>query len=92
MPLALPGTFPILLAQTPALCGTAPIPPATAPGQVAIVQKDDAFVIVPATAAAPVAEPLSAPVPLTGTRLGSAVSIDAKLLVSDRHPVRGAAR
>lgn len=92
MPLTLPGTFPVLLAQAPALCGAAPIPPTAPPQGSAIVQRDEAFVIVPTPAVTLVAEPVSEPVTLKGTRLGSAVSIDAKLLVSDRQPDRGAAR
>ncbi|MDJ0277712.1 hypothetical protein QLH51_12980 [Sphingomonas sp. 2R-10] len=92
MPIALPGTFPILLAQAPALCGAAPIPPASPPREVAIVQRDDAFVIVATATVAPVVEPVSTPVIPAATRLGSTVSIDPTLVVSDRQPARGAAR
>jgi|GEM_PF-4666891 len=92
MPLALSGAVTILLAQAAALCGSATVPPASPLPEAAIVQRDDAFVIVSATKAVPEAAPVPAPIRPTSLKIGRTVRIDPALLAAGTPHARGATR
>ena len=92
MPLALSGAFTILLAQAAALCGSATMPPPSPLPKAAIVQRDDAFVIVSATKAVPEAASIPGPIRPASLKLGRTVRIDPALLAAGTPHARGATR
>ncbi len=92
MPFASPGACTLLLAQASALCGPAPLPDTASPPEVAIVQRDDTFVIV--SASKPVAAISVEPIPAkpVSLKIGRTVAIDPKLVAAGTPRAMGAAR
>lgn len=92
MPFASPGAVTLLLAQAPALCGSAPLPATVSPPEVAIVQRDDAFVIVSGSKPVSATSLESLPARPVSITIGRTVVIDPKLLVAGMRRATGASR